>query len=143
MTRAITYYNIGELYYLLGDLKTATSYYENSLSQAIRDNNKRVIAYDYSGFGLISLKQKKHEKALEYFTRAEKILKETGEIRILIHVYQHFSDTYIDLKLFENADRYLKLANEMAAFIKATDLMVINYQKNPGYLARGSIKCLI
>ncbi|MBX2961869.1 MAG: tetratricopeptide repeat-containing sensor histidine kinase [Cyclobacteriaceae bacterium] len=140
-TRAITYYNIGELYYLLGDLKTATSYYENSLSQAIRDNNKRVIAYDYSGFGLISLKQKKHEKALEYFTRAEKILKETGEIRILIHVYQHFSDTYIDLKLFENADRYLKLANEMAAFIKATDLMVINYQKKSGLdSARGNYK---
>ncbi|MBX2956407.1 MAG: tetratricopeptide repeat protein [Cyclobacteriaceae bacterium] len=128
-TKAITYYNIGELYYGIGDLKTAVSYFENSLSQALRDNNKRVIAYNYMGFGLVNLKQKKYESALEYFTRAEKILKEIGEIRMLILVYHHLSDTYRKLKFFERAERYLNLANEMAAFIKATDLMVVNYSK--------------
>ncbi|HRJ31773.1 MAG TPA: tetratricopeptide repeat protein [Cyclobacteriaceae bacterium] len=128
-TRAITYYNIGELYYGIGDLKTAVTYFENSLSQALRDNNKRVIAYNYMGFGLVNLKQKKYESALDYFVRAEKILKEIGEIRMLILVYHHLTDTYRKLKLFERAERYLNLANEMAAFIKATDLMVVNYSK--------------
>jgi len=128
-TKAITYYNIGELYYTTGDLKTAIDYFEISLSQAIRDNNKRVVAYNYMGFGLVNLKQNKLENALEYFTRSENILKEIGEIRMLILVYHHFSDTYRQLRLFEKGEKYLNLANEMAAFIKATDLMVVNYSK--------------
>lgn len=128
-TRAITLYNIGEQYLMVGDLKAANEYYENSISQAIRDNNKRVIAYNYMGFGLISQKQNKLENALDYFTRAEKMLSEIGEIRILIQVYHHQADTYKMLKLFEKADRCLTFANEMALFVKATDLLVTNYQK--------------
>lgn len=140
-TKAITLYNIGELYYNLGDLKTAVNYYENSLSQAIRDNNRRVIAYNYMGFGLVNLKQKKYENALEYFTRSEKILKEIGEIRMLILVYHHLADTYRELRLFEGAEKYLKLAHEMAAFIKATDLTVTNYLKKAQVdSARGDYK---
>jgi tetratricopeptide (TPR) repeat protein len=127
-TRAITLYNIGEQYLIIGDLKAANAYYENSISQAIRDNDKRVIAYNYMGFGLISQQQNKLENALDYFTRAEKMLSEIGEIRILIQVYHHQADTYKMLNLFEKADRCLTLANEMALFVKATDLLVTNYQ---------------
>lgn len=128
-TRAITLYNIGEQYLMIGDLKSANDYYENSISYAIRDNNKRVIAYNYMGFGLLNQKQHKLESALDYFARAEKILSEIGEIRILIQVYHHQADTYKMLSLFEKTDRYLTLANEMAYFVKATDLLVTNYLK--------------
>lgn len=128
-TRAITLYNIGELYFMTGNLKAANQYYENSISQAIRDNNKRVIAYNYIGFGLINQKQNKLENALDYFSRAEKILTEIGEIRILIQAYHHLADTYRMLRLFEKVDRYLAVAEEMALYIKSTDLLVSNYLK--------------
>ncbi|MBX2967304.1 MAG: tetratricopeptide repeat-containing sensor histidine kinase [Cyclobacteriaceae bacterium] len=128
-TRAITLYNIGELYLMMGDLTTANEYFDNSISQAIHHNDKRVIAYNYIGFGLISRKQNKLENALEYFSRAEKILAEIGEIRILIQAYHHLADTYNMLRLPEKVDRYLTLAEEMALYIKATDLLVTNYLK--------------
>lgn len=128
-TQAITLYNIGELYLITGDLKAANQYFENSISKAIHDNNKQAIAYNYMGFGLINQRQNKLESALEYFSRAEKILAEIGEIRILIQTYHHLADTYKMLRLFEKVDRYLALAEEMAQYIKATDLLVANYLK--------------
>src|SRR5690606_21488379 len=100
-TQAITLYNIGELYLITGDLKAANQYFENSISKAIHDNNKQAIVYNYMGFGLINQRQNKLESALEYFSRAEKILAEIGEIRILIQTYHHLADTYKMLRLFE------------------------------------------
>src|SRR5690349_2360480 len=58
-TKAITLYNIGELYIFMNDLPAATRYVEQSLSIAIQQNDRRTIGYSYTGLGLILAKQKK------------------------------------------------------------------------------------
>lgn len=127
--RAITLYNIAELYIFLNDLPQAMRYVEQSLSLAIRTNNKRAIGYSYNGLGIISTRQKKYEEALDYFIRAEKIWKEIGDMRLLIQTYQNMADTYRELELFDKAEKYLTLAIEMSSLIKVPDLMVSNYLK--------------
>lgn len=126
-TQAITLYNIGELYILLNDLPMATRYVEQALSIAIQNNNRRAIGYSYTGLGLILAKQKKHREALDHFVRAEKIWKEISEMRLLIQAYQDMADAYRELKLYDQAEKYLSLSMEMSSLIKAPDLLVNNY----------------
>jgi tetratricopeptide (TPR) repeat protein len=126
-TQALTLYNIGELYILMNDLPAATQYIEQSLSFAIQHNDRRTIGYAYTGLGLILAKQKKPREALDYFIRSEKIWKEISEMRLLIQAYQDMSDAYREMKLFDEAEKYLSLSMEMSSLIKAPDLLVNNY----------------
>jgi tetratricopeptide (TPR) repeat protein len=123
----MTYYNIGELHIMLNDLAKASEYIEKSLSMAIHANDKRVVAYDYRGLGLIKSKQNQPEAALDYLTRAEKLWKELGEMRSLIQTYQDLAEVYTALGLFDKSERYLTISHEMASIIKAPDLLVNNY----------------
>lgn len=128
-TRAITLYNIAELYIILNNLPTASQFIEESLSLAIKMDDRKVIGYDYNGLGIIERRLKKYPEALDYFGRAEKIWKEIGEMRLLIQTYQDMADTYRELKLFDRAEKYLTLAMEMSSLIKVPDLQVNNYLK--------------
>jgi len=126
-TQAITLYNIGELYIFNNDLTMASRYIEQSLSVAIQHSDRRAIGYAYTGLGLILAKQKKPREALDYFIRAEKIWKEISEMRLLIQAHQDMSDAYRELKMFDQAEKYLSLSMEMSSLIKAPDLLVNNY----------------
>lgn len=128
-TRAITLYNVAELYIALNDLQQASRYIDESLSIAIQQNDKRVIAYDYKGLGLIKFKQGQYESSLDYLVRSEKLWKELREIRALIQTYHDLADVYATLKLYDRSERYLKIASEMAELVKAPDLLVTNYRK--------------
>jgi hypothetical protein len=128
-TQPITLYNIGELHILLNQLPEATTYLEKSLSIALNNNDKRAIAYDYKGLGIIKFKQKQYQAALDYLTRSEALWKELGEIRSLIQTYHDLAEVYQKLKLFDKAERYLTISMEMASLIKAPDLLVNNYLK--------------
>ena len=125
--QALTLYNIGELYAFMNDLPAASRYIEQSLSLAIKNNDRRVIGYSYTGLGLILAKQKKPREALDFFIRAEKIWKEISEMRLLIQAYQDMADAYRELKMFDQAEKYLSLSLEMSSLIKAPDLLVNNY----------------
>ena len=126
-TRAITLYNVGELYILLNDLSHASQYLEQSLSLAIKTNDRKVIGYSYTGYGLIHAKQGRHQEALDYFVLAETIWKEIGEMRLLIQTYQDIADMNRELKQYDKAEKYLLLSMEMSSLIRVPDLQVANY----------------
>jgi tetratricopeptide (TPR) repeat protein len=128
-TMPMSLYNIGEVHIFTNDLIAATQYFDQSLSLAIKNNDRKVTGYCYAGFGIISTKQRKYQDALDYFLRAEKIWKEIGETRLLIQIYQDMADVYRELKLFEKADKFLTLSMEMSSMIRVPDLLVINYLK--------------
>lgn len=128
-TQAITLYNIGELHIYLNQLTEASTYLDQALSLALKNNDKRAIAYSYKGMGIVKYQQKQYESALDYLTRAEKLWKELGEIRSLIQTYHELAEVYQKLKLYDKAERYLSISMEMASLIKAQDLLVNNYLK--------------
>jgi tetratricopeptide (TPR) repeat protein len=125
----ITLYNIGEAFYLLGKYDSALNYFDRSLSLALKQHSPRTIAYAYSGLGLIKHHDKEYYQALAYFTNAEKLWKEQGEIRSLIQTYQDFSCTYLALSQGSRALDYINLAIILADDISAPDLQIANYRQ--------------
>jgi tetratricopeptide (TPR) repeat protein len=124
---ALILYNIGELYIRLNEIEKAKQFTKQSYDIAITLNNKKVIAFDYWSLGAIQLKAQNYTSALAYYFDAEKIWKETGEIRSLIQTYQDIAEIYRLQKNFTQAEKYLKLAISLAGRIRVADLQVNNY----------------
>lgn len=125
----ITLYNIGEAYYLIGDYDSATNYFDRSLSKALTANNPRTIAYAYTGLGRIKRHDKEYFQALAYFTKAERLWKEQGEIRSLIETYQDFSETFRALEQHQRALEYVNMSIVLADEIDAPELQIYNYKQ--------------
>jgi tetratricopeptide (TPR) repeat protein len=125
----IMLYNIGEAFYLLGDYDSASNYFDRSLSRALAENDSRAIAYSYTGLGRIKHQDKDYFQALAYFTKAERLWKEQGEIRALIQTYQDFSKTYLALLQGSRALDYINLAIILSDEISAPDLQISNYRQ--------------
>lgn len=125
----LTLYNIGEAFLLLGDYDSASYYFDHSLSKALKDNDARTIAYAYTGLGRVKHKHNDYYQALAYFTKAEKLWQEQGEIRSLIQTYQDFSDTFLALAQRSRAMDYINMAIILADEISAPDLQIYNYRQ--------------
>lgn len=123
----ITLYNIGEAFYFLDNYDSAQNYFDRALSRALQINDVRTIAYSYTGLGRIKHKDKDYYQALGYFTKAEKLWKEQGEIRACVQTYQDFSKSYLALRQGQQALDYIKLAMILADEISAPDLQMQNY----------------
>jgi tetratricopeptide (TPR) repeat protein len=125
----ITLYNIGEAFLLLGNNDSASYYFDHSLSRALKQNDARTIAYAYTGLGRIKHNYQDYYQALAYFTKAEKLWKEQGEIRSLIQTYQDFSGTFLALAQRTKAMDYINMAIVLADRISAPDLQIYNYRQ--------------
>lgn len=137
----ITLYNIGEAYYFLGNYDSAQVYFDRSLSRALKGNNSRTIAYAYTGLGRIKHQHADYYQALSYFTNAEKLWKEQGEIRSLIQTYQDFSSTFLALGQGARALDYINLAIILSDEISAPDLQISNYRQQAElYVFLGDLK---
>ncbi|MFZ5972806.1 MAG: tetratricopeptide repeat protein [Bacteroidota bacterium] len=136
LNRDIAMYNIGEAHFLLGNYSTAHTFYEQALSMAIKENDLRTLAYAYTGLGLIKYKHADFYQALAYFTRAEALWQEQGEIRSLIQAYQYFHDTFLELGQFKKAEEYINRAIQMAKEVKAPDLQISNLQRQAALYQR-------
>ncbi len=123
----ITLYNIGEAFYYLGDYDSASNYFDRALSLALKENDARTIAYAYTGLGQIKYKHADYYQALAYYTKAEKLWKERGEIRSLIQTYQHFCETFRALQQPNRALEYINMGIVLADEIDAPDLQITNY----------------
>jgi len=136
VNRDITLYNIGEAYYFLGNYTEASNYFERALSMAIKENDARTLAYAYTGMGLIKYKYKEYYPAMAYYTKAEALWKEQGEIRSLIQTYQDFHDVFLELKYYDKAQEYIEMAIQMAREIKSPDLQISNYLREAELFSR-------
>jgi tetratricopeptide (TPR) repeat protein len=127
--QALILYNIGELYIRLNKIDTAKQYIQQSYDIARQLNNKRIIAFNYWSLAAISLTDKNYASALAYYFDAEKIWKETREIRSLIQTYQDIAEVYRQQRDFVQTEKYLKQAISLAGRIKVADLQVTNYMR--------------
>jgi tetratricopeptide (TPR) repeat protein len=132
----ITLYNIGEAYYLTGNYDSASTYFDRSLSKALSENNPRTIAYAYTGLGRIKHHDKDYYQALAWFTKAERLWKEQGEIRSLIQTYQDFSETFLALGQHQRALEYVNMSIVLSDEIDALDLQIYNYQQQSKLFAK-------
>jgi tetratricopeptide (TPR) repeat protein len=124
---ALTLYNIGELYTMMGETDRAHEYLQQSLEIALKENNKRVLAYDYWSLGILKGKAGQFSESLTLYNKAIALWKELGETRSLIQTYQDYADIYKKQKKYDSALFYLGEAISLASQIKVPDLQVNNY----------------
>lgn len=126
-THAITLYNIGELYVRLDRLDEAKTYIDQSMALAKKTHNHRVIAFDYWSLAALKKKEKNFDTALHYYFESQKIWKSIGEIRSLIQTSQDIADIYCKQKKYDEAEKHLREAMQLASRVKVADLQVNNY----------------
>lgn len=124
---ALTLYNIGELYTMMGKVDEANDYLNSSLEIALKENNKRVLAYDYWSMGIIKSKAEQFAEAKRLYHKAVLLWKELGETRSLIQTYQDYATIHKKQKNYDSAQFYLGEAIRLASQIKVPDLQVNNY----------------
>lgn len=128
-SQAVTYYNIGELYIKSGEINKGKEYISKSFSIASAKKDKRVLAFDYWSFAAIKEYEGDLKGALDYYIKAEKIWRESGDTRSLIQTYQDMGEVYRKMKMFSDADRYLSLALQLAKRQNVPDLQLKNYER--------------
>ncbi|MBL0742527.1 tetratricopeptide repeat protein [Chryseolinea lacunae] len=128
-TRALTLYNIGELYINLKQYGTAEEYINQSLTLAQMNRDERVIAYDHWSIARISVERKDFSKAFREFELAEDAWIRLGETRSLIQTYEDMAYAYRVLHKIEDARTYLNRASALASKLQVPDLRISIYME--------------
>jgi tetratricopeptide (TPR) repeat protein len=126
-TRALTLYNIGELYLSMGKFKEAQQYVDKSMSLARKAKDERTIAYNYWTIGRIRAQQGLFDESLPYFKDAETLWIKLGETRSLIQTYQDLASAYRIHHQIKQAQEYLDKASALATKINVPDLRIKTY----------------
>lgn len=105
---AVSYYNIGAIYYSQGIYDKALKNHFTSLKIREEIGDKSGIAYSYNNIGLIYDDQGNYEKALENYFASLKIREEIEDKRGMADSYQSIAINYHEQKKLEIAlENYL------------------------------------
>lgn len=126
-SRALILYNIGEIYIQMNDMHEARKFTEESMRIATAQHNTRVIAFNCWNFGDIKRKEKNYDASLHYYTEAEELWQKLGELRSLIQTYQGIAEIYREKGQYDESEKYLNRAIQLATQMKVADLQVTNY----------------
>ena len=126
-TRAITLYNIGELYLTSGDYTKAEQFIKESLALALKRHDERVIAYDYWSIARIKSARGFDQEAFTHFRLAEELWIKLGETRSLIQTYQDLAHLYRSTGRLNDAQEYLNKASKLSSRIQVPDLRIMTY----------------
>jgi tetratricopeptide (TPR) repeat protein len=126
-THALTLYNVGELYVSVGKLEKGREFIDRAYALAQQTHNERVIAFCYWTYAAIEQQEKDFTNALTHLMTAEGLWKKIGDVRSLIQTYQDVAEVYLDVKQYDNAQKFLDKAIKLAEEVKVADLQVKNY----------------
>ena len=123
-TRALTLYNIAELYLERAEFERAQQYIDESMALAIRHGDERVIAYNEWTIARMKMKRGNYAEAKHYFISAEERWKQLGEIRSLIQTYQDMAVLERKKGDLDAAEKYLRQTLELSKQLRVPDLRV-------------------
>ncbi len=126
-TRAMTLYNIGELYITLADYEKASDFINESMTLAKSTGNEKIMAYNHWSNARIKSEQRFFKEAFAYYYLAEKIWLKLGETRSLIQTYQDMAYTARKKGDLADAIFYLDKASELSTKINVPDLRITTY----------------
>lgn len=123
-TRALTLYNIGELYVTMHQFGKARDYLNDALTLAEGNKDERVIAYCHWCFARISVEQKDYTKAFQEFQSAQNAWIALGETRSLIQTYQDMARARRLQGNLDDALQYLNKASALSKTLQVPDLRI-------------------
>lgn len=110
---AATNSSIGHIHYTEDHFKDALEYYTKSLQTNIQIGYEMGIAGGYGNVGAIFNEQNQQDSALYYFEKSAEIYHKIKAINYLSNVYLNIGKVYFARRDFENADKYVLMAEEI------------------------------
>jgi tetratricopeptide (TPR) repeat protein len=106
----VTLNNIGNNYYLGGQLDSARKYYTKSLEYRKEINEKSGIAQSIANLGTLFQKERKYNEAIHNYKQAMNLQREINDKRAYASGSSNLAVTYICLKEYALAQKYLDTA---------------------------------
>lgn len=128
-TKAMTLYNIGELYITMADYEKATNYINQSMDLAQHTGNERIMAYNQWARARIKTELGLFNEAFIYYHLAEKLWTKLGETRSLIQTYQDMAYAYRKKGRTADAIHHLNKASALSTKINVPDLRITTYEE--------------
>ena len=110
--------NIGMMHHSLGDLDSALYYFHKAVELNFIRNKEREIAGTLDRIASIYSEKKEPLKALEILQKSLAIKIKGNDKTELAITYINFADNYHELNQFENAEKYLDMALQIAGEMK-------------------------
>lgn len=105
---AYAYNNLGDAFYLIGNISLAIEYGENSLHYFNQINDKTGIAYSYINLGIAYRADKKYDLALHYFYEAIETRKLLGHKIGVASATLEIAQTYYEKQDYDTALKYFQ-----------------------------------
>lgn len=121
--------NIALVYSVTGKSDSALYLHHQILENAIRVNDKKIIANAHLNLGDYEYNRGNSEKAIPYYKKAIAIYKTTDDPIGLAMSYNHLSALYNRDSQFRSAEAYLDSSFEISARIGSRAMLLNNYDK--------------
>ncbi|MFC2104759.1 tetratricopeptide repeat protein [Bacteroidota bacterium] len=110
---AYCYNGIGIVWFLKGNYSKALEYFQLSLENHEKVNNKPGISKCYNNIGLVHWKQDNLERAIEYFEKSLSIQDELGNYKEMAGGYNNMAIIYKKQKKYDEALKYYNKSLEI------------------------------
>ncbi|MFH1051433.1 MAG: tetratricopeptide repeat protein [bacterium] len=139
--------NLGIIYDDIQDMKNALKHYLKALSLKKKQKDDKIgIAKAYNNIGQLYFNNNLHEKSLEYYLTALKILGNNENTKLLSNLYNNISLVYLEKELYDSSFYYqemsLKLGHDLNDKLEVLisylnlgnlEMIVGNYKKAEEY----------
>jgi two-component system, NarL family, sensor histidine kinase UhpB len=113
------YYAAAGLYYKkAGDIRTAITFFEQSLSLAETLGNKVAIAGQALNLGNVYMNAGKYKQALQYHLKALRYFEETNNEKGISFCYQSIGNSFIELKQYNEGLDYIQKSLQLKQALK-------------------------
>ncbi|MCF8412139.1 MAG: tetratricopeptide repeat-containing sensor histidine kinase [Melioribacteraceae bacterium] len=112
-TIGYSYNNLGDAYYLTGNVPLALEYAELSMNIFQELNEPRGIAYSFINLGLVQRLNKNYNLSIQYFTEAVKIREKLDDKRGIASATLEIGLTYFDMGNYDSSKVYFQRSYEL------------------------------
>ncbi|MCB2196173.1 MAG: tetratricopeptide repeat protein [Bacteroidetes bacterium] len=131
------YNNLGDAFYLIGNIPLALKYGKNSLHYFQQLNNKRGLAYSYINLGLAYRKDHKYDLSIKFFKQAISLRKEIEDSIGIASAHYEIGVSYFEKNDLDKACRYFqesiilhkKLDNKMYIALSLNGIADVLFEK--------------
>lgn len=134
---AYAYNNLGDAFYLIGNIPLALKYGKNSLHYFLQLNDKRGLAYSYINLGLANRKDHKYDLSIKFFKQAISLRKEINDSIGIASAHYEIGVSYFKKNDLDKAYQYFqksimlhkKLDNKMYIALSLNGIADVLFEK--------------
>lgn len=135
----LSYYNLGEIHFMLNNYDSAEHYYKKALEANVSQKNHQYEAYAHHGIAEIQLLKRDFKKALESANTALNIRIIGGDHRGTSYSFLLLGGIYHQMGIADSAAYYINRAETLADKIGARDITLNIYKNKSQFFAENKM----